>query len=57
MDPGEKGLIQTGKKGEKVTVERLTYSKNKVFLDKEIISEEVFLPVPKIVVISAQEAR
>lgn len=55
LDPGEQEVIQTGKKGEKVTVERFIY-KNKVFLDKEIISEEVFLPVPKIVVISAQEA-
>lgn len=54
LDPGEQEIIQHGQKGEKVIVERLIY-KNKVFVDSESISEEVYLPVPEIIVVSAQE--
>lgn len=52
LDPGEQEVIQSGENGKKVTVERATY-KNNIFIESEPISEEVYVPVPRIVVLSS----
>lgn len=55
LEPGEQQVIQAGKKGLTVETRRNEYSENNVFIDYEVISKDVYLPIPAIILMSSEE--
>ena len=55
LKAGESKLVQQGQSGFTVEVLRSSYSSNDSFLDSEVISKDVYLPIPKIVLVSPSE--
>ncbi|MFD2133937.1 G5 domain-containing protein [Pseudogracilibacillus auburnensis] len=54
LKAGEQETIQPGRKGLKADVYRSTYEQN-VFIHSEFISQDVYLPEPKVVLVSTTE--
>lgn len=54
LKAGEQATIQAGREGLEVEVHRST-NKNNKSIDSELISQDVYLPVPKIVLVSTKE--
>lgn len=54
LNPGESETIQKGEKGLKVDVYRSIYEDG-VFINEELISKDVYLPKPKIVLVSPDD--
>lgn len=55
LKAGEQKILQEGQKGKTVEVHRLRYSANNTFIDAERISKDVYLPVPRVVLVSTTE--
>ncbi len=56
LKAGEQETIQKGQNGVMIEVHRSSYSDNNTFIDSERISQDVYLPVPKVVLVSTDEA-
>src|SRR5690625_1315893 len=55
LNPGEQEIIQQGQSGLTVEVYRNSFAPDKTLLTSERISKDVYLPIPKIVLVSTSE--
>lgn len=52
---GEQQVIQSGKKGLTIETRRNEYSDDNSFIDYEVISKDVYLPIPTIILVSTED--
>lgn len=55
VEPGDVQVVQDGEKGVTIETRRNYYDNNNMFLKSEVISKDVYLPIPRILLVSHED--